>query len=89
MDGATLILETPRLTLREAALSDGPFVHALLNDPSWLEMIGDCGVRSDADAEHYIRNHIWPAYETHRYGMCVAQLKSPTLPIGMCGLSRL
>jgi hypothetical protein len=30
MDGSMLILETPRLTLREAALSYGPFVHALL-----------------------------------------------------------
>jgi len=86
MDAPTKILETPRLTLREATLSDGSFVRQLLNDPSWLENIGDRGVRSDADAEHYIRNNIWLPYRTNGYGMFVVQLKSSTRPIGMCGL---
>jgi len=86
MNAATLILETARLTLREAALSDHPFVLRLLNEPSWLENIGDRGVRCDADAERYIRNNIWRPYQTNGYGMYVVQLKSPTLPIGMCGL---
>jgi RimJ/RimL family protein N-acetyltransferase len=86
MNAPAQILETPRLTLREAALSDSSFVRRLLNEPSWLENIGDRGVRSDADAEHYIRNNIWLPYQTNGYGMYVVQLKSPALPIGMCGL---
>src|SRR5215468_4088926 len=86
MNAPAQILETPRLTLREAALSDSSFVRALVNDPSWLENIGDRGVRSDADAENYIRNNIWLPYQTNGYGMYVVQLKSPALPIGMCGL---
>ena len=86
MNAPTQILETPRLTLREAALADSAFVRQLLNDPSWLENIGDRGVRSDADAENYIRKNIWLPYQTNGYGMYVVQLKSPALPIGMCGL---
>jgi [ribosomal protein S5]-alanine N-acetyltransferase len=86
MDAPTQTLETSRLTLREAALSDSSFVRALLNDPSWLENIGDRGVRSDADAAHYIQNNIWLPRQTNGFGMYVVELKSPTLPIGMCGL---
>jgi [ribosomal protein S5]-alanine N-acetyltransferase len=86
MNAPTKSLETPRLTLRGVALSDSSFVRQLLNDPSWLENIGDRGVRSDADAERYIRNNIWLPYQTNGYGMFVVQLKSSTLPIGMCGL---
>jgi len=40
------------------ALSDGSFFLRLLNDPSWVENIGDRGVHSDADAESYIKNSI-------------------------------
>jgi RimJ/RimL family protein N-acetyltransferase len=86
MNASAQILETPRLTLREAALSDSSFVRALLNDPSWLENIGDRGIRSDADAENYIRKNIWLLHQTNGYGMYVVQLKSPAVPIGMCGL---
>jgi len=86
MNTRTQVLATPRLTLREAALSDSSFVRALLNDPAWLENIGDRGVRSDADAEQYIRNNIWRPYQTSGYGMYVVQLRSSSLPIGMCGL---
>ena len=86
MNTPTQILETPRLTLREVALSDSSFVCALLNDPSWLENIGDRGVRSDADAVHYIQNNIWLPRQINGYGMYVIELKSSTLPIGMCGL---
>jgi RimJ/RimL family protein N-acetyltransferase len=58
----------------------------VLNDPSWLENIGDRGVRTDADAERYIRNNIWLPRQTNGFGMYVIELKSSTLPIGMCGL---
>jgi [ribosomal protein S5]-alanine N-acetyltransferase len=80
------LLETPRLLLREVGLSDAPFLLRLLNDPSWLENIGDRGVRSVADAELYVRNRIWSEYQTHGYGMYAVQLRSTGLPIGICGL---
>ena len=36
-----LILETERLRLEEAVLSDGPFFWKLLNSPKWKAYIGD------------------------------------------------
>ena len=67
-------------------MSDGSFFLRLLNDPSWLENIGDRGVHSDADAESYIKNSIWAHYHFYGYGMYAVQLKSTSLPIGICGL---
>ena len=86
MDTPTQILETSRLTLREAALSDSSFVRRLLNDPSWLENIGDRGVRSHADAEGYIRTNVWAQYQAFGYGMYAVRLKSMSPLIGICGL---
>ena len=67
-------------------LEDAAFFLRLLNEPSWLENIGDRGVRTLADAEGYIRNNIWAAYEAHGFGLYALQLKSNPLPIGLCGL---
>ena len=86
MDAAGPIVETPRLLLRGMALSDSSFLLTLLNDPSWQENIGDRGVRSAADAEGYVRNTIWAQYQAYGYGLGVVQLRSTTLPIGICGL---
>jgi RimJ/RimL family protein N-acetyltransferase len=83
---ADVVLETPRLQLRHVALSDGCFFLRLLNDPSWLENIGDRGIRSQADAESYITNTVVAHYQTYGYGMYAVQLKSTRRPIGLCGL---
>jgi RimJ/RimL family protein N-acetyltransferase len=92
MDAAPFILgtvlETPRLTLRAAALTDAPFFLALLNDPSWLENIGDRGVHSRSDAERYIRDNIQAAYRALGYGLYVVELKATGQLIGICGLVR-
>ena len=39
-------LETRRLILRRLELDDAPFVLKLLNEPSFIQNIGDRGVRS-------------------------------------------
>ena len=80
------LLTTPRLELRSAALEDAAFFLRLLNEPSWLENIGDRGVRTLADAEGYIRNNIWAPYRSCGFGLYAVQLKSQPLPIGLCGL---
>jgi RimJ/RimL family protein N-acetyltransferase len=86
MNTAAPILETPRLQLRPVVLSDSPFIFKLLNDPSWLENIGDRGVRSEADAGTYITDKLWAHYGAHGYGTYVVQLKSTASSIGVCGL---
>jgi ribosomal-protein-alanine N-acetyltransferase len=80
------VLTTARLELREVAMGDAAFFFRLLNEPSWLENIGDRGVRSASDAEGYIRTNIWAQYQAYGYGLYVVQLKSIPLAIGLCGL---
>ncbi len=86
MHAPAIVLETPRLTLREAVSSDAAFCLALLNDRSWLENIGDRGVRTAADAERYISDSLRPPYQALGFGLYVVQLKSGARPIGLCGL---
>jgi len=40
------ILDTERLSLRTIAADDAAFYYELVNDPTWLEHIGDKGIRS-------------------------------------------
>jgi [ribosomal protein S5]-alanine N-acetyltransferase len=74
------------LLLREVASSDSVFLLRLLNDPSWLENIGDRGIHSAADAEVYVEKSIRAQYQAHGYGMYAVQLRSTSRAIGICGL---
>lgn len=86
MDAPTVVLETPRLRLRTVTAADAGFFLRLLNEPSWLENIGDRGVRSGEDAERYITDTVRTPYQALGYGMYAVQPKSSALPIGICGL---
>lgn len=77
---------TPRLTLRRMTPDDAAFVHALLNDPAWLEYIGDRDVRSEAAARAYIESNYLPHYARHGFGLYVVVLRETNCAIGMCGL---
>ncbi len=48
------ILETERLFLRQFSAADAEFILELLNEPSFIQNIGDRGVRTLADASSYI-----------------------------------
>ena len=78
-------LETSRLTLRRLELNDAPFVMALLNEPSFIQNIGDRGVRSIEDAHRYLLAGPLEMYDRYGFGLWHVALKSGA-PIGMCGL---
>ena len=59
-------LETPRLTLRRLQFDDAPFLVGLLNQPSFIENIGDRGVRSIEDAHRYLREGPMAMYDKYR-----------------------
>jgi len=80
------VLETKRLILRRLTVDDDAFILELLNDPAWLEFIGDKGVRTLADARDYIRNGPMAMYEREGFGLFLTEQKSDGAPIGMCGL---
>jgi [ribosomal protein S5]-alanine N-acetyltransferase len=80
------ILETERLRLRAVRLDDAPFILRLLNEPSFLENIGDKGVRSLDDARKYIQEGPIASHQRHGFGLDLVLLKDSGVPIGMCGL---
>jgi RimJ/RimL family protein N-acetyltransferase len=78
--------ETARLTLRRLEPGDAPFLLRLLNEPSFIEHIGDRGVRSVEDAHRYLREGPFAMYERYGFGLWRVARKSDDEPIGMCGL---
>ena len=81
-----MILRTPRLHLRALELADAPFILALLNEPSFLQHIGDKGVRDLDQARAYLQGGPLASYAAHGHGLLgVAGPEGPEL-IGMCGL---
>ena len=81
-------LKTPRLTLRPLCAADASFILQLLNEPSFLEHIGDKHVRSIADAQAYIANGPVASYALHNFGLLLVAQNSTSEPIGVCGLLR-
>jgi RimJ/RimL family protein N-acetyltransferase len=80
------VLETDRLNLRRISIDDAEFILQLLNEPSFLQFIGDRGVRTFEDARNYILNGPMASYERFGFGLYLTELKEPRVPIGMCGL---
>ncbi|MGH8428523.1 MAG: GNAT family N-acetyltransferase [Gammaproteobacteria bacterium] len=81
-----VIAETDRLRLRQLAPSDAAFLCRLLNEPSWLQNIGDRDVRTVEDAERYIHSKIMESYRTLGFGMNLVESKTGCEPMGVCGL---
>lgn len=81
-----LVLETQRLNLRWLKDDDAEFILDLLNQPSWLEFIGDRGVRDLEDAKSYINNGPLTMIRQHGFGLFLVETKSDGRAIGLCGL---
>ena len=80
------VAETPRLVLRWITTDDAPFILELLNEPSFIQYIGDKGVRSLEDARNYILTGPVASYQRFGFGLYLVLLKETGAPIGMCGL---
>lgn len=80
------IIETERLMIREFDLNDVDFIVTLLNTPSWLQFIGDRGVKNIEDAKNYLINGPMKSYRANGFGLSMVEMKDGSVPIGMCGL---
>jgi RimJ/RimL family protein N-acetyltransferase len=80
------ILATPRLRLRTADLDDADFYLALVNDPGFLEHIGDRGIRTREDAVQALIEGPIAMQDVRGHSLYVVELKDSGEPIGMCGL---
>lgn len=77
-----------RLLLTQLSEADAEFIHEVLNEPSFLQYIGDRGVRSLDDARRYIREGPVAGYERYGYGLLRVALRTDGTPIGICGVLR-
>jgi len=81
-----IVLETERLTLRWFDIKDAPFILELVNDPAWIQFIGDKGVKNLEDAKNYILNGPVDMYNKIGFGLYLVERKEDLIPLGMCGL---
>jgi RimJ/RimL family protein N-acetyltransferase len=81
-----IVLETERLILRHFTVEDAAFVLRLLNEPSFLENIGDKKVRTLSDAATYLLDGPIKSYQAHGHGAYLVALKESLEPMGLCGL---
>lgn len=80
------VFETERLNVRWLEVRDAEFILQLLNEPGWLQYIGDKGIRSIEDAENYILSGPMSMYERHGFGLFAVETKETQIPLGICGL---
>jgi ribosomal-protein-alanine N-acetyltransferase len=82
-----IVLETDRLILRHLSPdTDAEFILDLLNQPSFIQYIGDKGVRTLDDARGYITTGPMKSYEQNGFGLYRVELKENSVPIGISGL---
>ncbi len=81
-----IVLQTNRLCLRRLSADDADFILQLLNEPSFIQNIGDRGVRTIEDARAYILKGPIASYEKHGFGLWLVEAKEPPARIGICGL---
>ncbi len=80
------IVKTSRLTIRHLQADDADFILNLVNQPAWLEHIGDKNVHSLDEAKNYIQNGPVAMYREHGLGLLLVENNSSGQAIGICGL---
>ena len=81
-----LILQTERLALFQLTLADAPLMLRLLNEESFIQNIGDRGVRTQAQAEQYLLDGPLRSYQQYGFGMYRLSRKKDGASIGLAGL---
>lgn len=80
------LLETARLRLRRLDQNDADFLVELLNEPAFLDNIGDKGVRGVADVPRYLGEGPMASYTRYGYGLYLVEESASGAPVGMCGV---
>lgn len=83
---ASILLTTDRLQLRRVTLDDAEFMLRLLNEPSFIQNIGDRDVRTSEQARAYLANGPLTANTDSGLGLWVIELKDSGEVIGICSL---
>lgn len=78
--------ETARLFIRPTRLEDAELVLKMMNTPEFIAFVGDRNVRTNHDAENYIREKHLPQIEQKGYGNFTLIERETGKKIGGCGL---
>ena len=74
------------MRVRWLNVGDSAFIFELLNEPSWIQYIGDKDVKTLQDALRYIENGPLAMYKRAGFGLYAVELREVGEPIGICGL---
>ena len=80
------VLFTERLELRWFDSGDAAFILQLLNEPSWLQHIGDRQVRNLEQAQDWLQTRLVSGYWRQGMGFWAVCLRGQPEPMGLCGL---
>jgi [ribosomal protein S5]-alanine N-acetyltransferase len=80
-----IILETPRLILRQLTEADVPLLLQLNGDPEVLKYLHEPALKTEMEALNILRNHIFPQYKSG-LGRWATITKEGNEFIGWCGL---
>lgn len=69
-------------------MEDAEFVHELLNEPAFLESVGDKGIQTIEDAANYIEREALQSYQNNGYGPYCMENISDGTAIGICSLKK-
>jgi ribosomal-protein-alanine N-acetyltransferase len=80
------VADTERLRIRWLNTDDSAFIFGLMNQPAWIQYIGDKGIKTLQDALRYIEGGPVAMYEREGFGLYLVELRETSEPIGICGL---
>ncbi len=75
-------LESDRLIIRDANVSDAPFYFELFNDPDWIQFISDKNLKTVRETEVYLKGILFKNNQTGGLGFFTVILKETNEPIG-------
>lgn len=75
-------LESERLIIREAKVSDAPFYFNLFNDPDWIQFIGDKKLKTIEETEKYLKDILFKNAQLNGLGFFTVILKDTHKSIG-------
>ena len=81
-----MVFETDRLVLRHFEPRDAAMTFELVNDPQWIQFIGERNVRCEEDAWAYLEKGPVRSYGLNGFGLYLVERKSDRAALGMCGL---
>ena len=80
------IITTDKLSISHLSFTDAEFIVELLNEPSFIQFIGDRNVRTNQDARKFLKDGPLNSYDEYGFGLFKVSLIGAHDALGICGL---